>query len=70
MRPLTGDEHHRKESSPMIGDQWWSDRAWRKEEVANDDEMSYLVFMAKPCIQHMHDPGSIIPHIRPKSIHR
>jgi hypothetical protein len=28
--------------------------------------VSYLVFMPKPSTHHMHDPGSIVPHIRPK----
>jgi hypothetical protein len=30
--------------------------------------MSYLVFMPKPSTHRMHDPGSIVPHIRPKVI--
>jgi hypothetical protein len=28
--------------------------------------LSYSVFMPKPCTHRMHDPGSIVPHIRPK----
>jgi hypothetical protein len=28
--------------------------------------MSYPVFMAKPSTHRMHDPGSNVPHIRPK----
>jgi hypothetical protein len=28
--------------------------------------MSYPVFMPKPSTHRMHDPGSIVPHIRPK----
>jgi hypothetical protein len=28
--------------------------------------VSYPVFMPKPSTHCMHDPGSIIPHIRPK----
>jgi hypothetical protein len=28
--------------------------------------VSYLVFMPKPSTHCMHDPGSIVPHIRPK----
>jgi hypothetical protein len=28
--------------------------------------LSYLVFMPKPSTHRMHDPGSIVPHIRPK----
>jgi hypothetical protein len=32
--------------------------------------VSYLVFMPKLSTHHMHDPGSIVPHIRPKSVHR
>jgi hypothetical protein len=28
--------------------------------------LSYPVFMPKPCTHRMHDPGSIVPHIRPK----
>jgi hypothetical protein len=29
-------------------------------------EVSYPIFMPKPSTYRMHDPGSIIPHIRPK----
>jgi hypothetical protein len=32
--------------------------------------MSYPVFMPKPSTHRMHDPGSMVPHIRPKSVHR
>jgi hypothetical protein len=28
--------------------------------------LSYPVFMSKPSTHRMHDPGSIVPHIRPK----
>jgi hypothetical protein len=28
--------------------------------------LSYPVFMAKPSTHRMHDPGTIVPHIRPK----
>jgi hypothetical protein len=28
--------------------------------------LSYPAFMPKPSTQRMHDPGSIVPHIRPK----
>jgi hypothetical protein len=28
--------------------------------------LSYPVFMPKPCTHRMLDPGSIVPHIRPK----
>jgi hypothetical protein len=28
--------------------------------------LSNLVFMPKPSTHHMHDPGSVVPHIRPK----
>jgi hypothetical protein len=28
--------------------------------------LSYSVFMLKPSTHHMHDPGSIVPHIRLK----
>jgi hypothetical protein len=28
--------------------------------------LSYLVFMPKPSTHRMHDPGSIVSHIRPK----
>jgi hypothetical protein len=28
--------------------------------------MSYPIFMLKPCTHRMHDPESIVPHIRPK----
>jgi hypothetical protein len=30
------------------------------------DKESYLVFMPKPSTHRMPDPGSIVPHIRPK----
>jgi hypothetical protein len=30
--------------------------------------LSYLVFMPKPCTHCMHDPGSIVPRIRPKVV--
>jgi hypothetical protein len=29
-------------------------------------QLSYLAFMPKPITHRMHDPGSIVPHIRPK----
>jgi hypothetical protein len=29
-------------------------------------QVSYLVFMPKLSTHRMHDPGSIVPHIRPK----
>jgi hypothetical protein len=29
--------------------------------------LSYPVFMPKPSTHRMHDPGSIVPHIRPKA---
>jgi hypothetical protein len=35
---------------------WWWRMGW----------LSYLVFMPKPSTHRMHDPGSIVPHIRPK----
>jgi hypothetical protein len=28
--------------------------------------LSYLIFMPKPSTHRMHDPGSIVSHIRPK----
>jgi hypothetical protein len=28
--------------------------------------LSYPNFIPKPCTHRMHDPGSIVPHIRPK----
>jgi hypothetical protein len=30
------------------------------------DQLSYPVFIPKPSTHRMHDPGSIVPHIRPK----
>jgi hypothetical protein len=30
------------------------------------DSLSYPVFMPKPSTHRMHDPGSIVPHIRSK----
>jgi hypothetical protein len=30
--------------------------------------LSYPVFMPKPCTHRMHDPGSIVPYIRPKML--
>jgi hypothetical protein len=35
-------------------------------EMALVPLLSYPVFMPKPSTHHMHDPGSIVPHIRPK----
>jgi hypothetical protein len=32
--------------------------------------LSYPVFVPKPSTHRMHDPGSIVPHIRPKGVHR
>jgi hypothetical protein len=29
-------------------------------------KLSYPVFISKPCTHCMHDPGSVVPHIRPK----
>jgi hypothetical protein len=31
--------------------------------------LSYAGFMPKPSTHRMHDPGSIVPHIQPKSVH-
>jgi hypothetical protein len=28
--------------------------------------LSYPIFTPKPSTHHMHDPGSIVPHIQPK----
>jgi hypothetical protein len=30
------------------------------------ENLSHPVFMPKPSTDRMHDPGSIVPHIRPK----
>jgi hypothetical protein len=30
------------------------------------NQVSYQILQAKPCTHHMHDPGSNVPHIRPK----
>jgi hypothetical protein len=30
------------------------------------EDMSYPVFIPKPSTHHMHEPGSIVPNIRPK----
>jgi hypothetical protein len=38
------------------------------ETLASDEKLSYPVFMPKPSTHHMHNPGSIIPHIQPKVI--
>jgi hypothetical protein len=29
-------------------------------------EVLYPIFMPKPSTHHMHDPGSNVPHLRPK----
>jgi hypothetical protein len=39
------------------------DATRRKEEGRR---MSYPIFTPKPCTHHMHESGSIVPHIRPK----
>jgi hypothetical protein len=36
------------------------------KEVLLRDNLSYAVFMPKPSTHRMHDPGSNVPHIRPK----
>jgi hypothetical protein len=41
-----------------------SDGVWRK--MLQLEPMSYPVFMPKPSTHRMHDPGSNVPHIRPK----
>jgi hypothetical protein len=33
-------------------------------------QVSYPVFKAKPSTHRMYDPGSIVPHIRTKNVHR
>jgi hypothetical protein len=30
------------------------------------EEMLYPIFMSKPSTHRMYDPGSVVPHIRPK----
>jgi hypothetical protein len=37
----------------------------RRVSQFGPQNLSYLVFMPKPCTHRMHDPGSIVPHIRP-----
>jgi hypothetical protein len=37
-----------------------------REQIFCTLVVSYQVFMPKPRTHHMHDPGSIVPHIRPK----
>jgi hypothetical protein len=34
--------------------------------VCSHGHVSYPVFLPKPSSHHMHDPGSIVPHIQPK----
>jgi hypothetical protein len=36
------------------------------ETLAGDEKLSYLILMSKPSTHRMHDPGSIVPDIRPK----
>jgi hypothetical protein len=40
---------------------------WRFK-VNGIESLPYPVFMPKPSTHRMHDPGSIVPHIRPKVI--
>jgi hypothetical protein len=40
------------------------------EEHHNFGKVSYPVFIPKPSTHRMHDPGSIVPHIWSKSVHR
>jgi hypothetical protein len=37
-----------------------------KEDDFSCKALSYPIFMTKPSTHRMHDPGSIVPHIRPK----
>jgi hypothetical protein len=36
------------------------------DQGAGEGEFSYPVLMPKPSTRRMHDPGSIVPHVRPK----
>jgi hypothetical protein len=45
-------------------DRLWSILSFLNYFLANP--LSYPVFMPKPSTHRMHDPGSIVPHIRPK----
>jgi hypothetical protein len=33
-------------------------------------DVSYLIFLPKPSTHHMNDPGSMVQHIWPKSVHK
>jgi hypothetical protein len=51
--------------------QWvdWSHMAEQQDPIFNQVIaacVSYPVFTPKPSTHHMHDPGSIVLHIRPK----
>jgi hypothetical protein len=39
---------------------------WSLPLFPSAENLSYPIFMPKPSTHRMHDPGSIIPHIRPK----
>jgi hypothetical protein len=41
-------------------------RSSKHENIPLPDILSYPIFTPKPSTHHMHDPGSIVPHIRPK----
>jgi hypothetical protein len=50
-------------SAPLLHDV----NAWANlDPNSAPPRLSYPVFISKPSTHHMHDPGSIVPHIRPK----
>jgi hypothetical protein len=42
----------------------------QRATATTDLYLSYPVFMPKPCTHRMHDPGSIVPDIQHKRVHR
>jgi hypothetical protein len=67
---LNGAKEHLEGYPPLIH-RWCSryfaaniwKKQWSKEVIARS---SYPVFIPKPRTHRMHDPGSIVPQIRPK----
>jgi hypothetical protein len=49
-----------KSGDPHVPPSIWQDHG----DVAG--HLSYPIFMPKPSTHRMHDPGSNVPHIRPK----
>jgi hypothetical protein len=78
-----GPWHHRTSPVGASGSQPWIGlvqptkqvrcRDWKSPVPTSRSRwelLSYPIFIPKPSTHRMHDPGLIVPHIRPRSVHR